>query len=94
VSKVLRVRRLPRYVDDLDIIVEHIAPSDPQAAFDLWQLIDEQVERLADPNFARRRGRKAGTWELVAHPNYIVLLQQNETTVTALAVLHVARQYP
>ncbi|APW48111.1 stab protein [Rhodoferax antarcticus] len=90
----LRVRRLPRYVDDLDSIAEFIAPSDPQAAFELWQLVDEQVEKLADPNFPRRRGRKAGTWELVAHPNYIVLLQQNETTVTALAVLHVARQYP
>jgi hypothetical protein len=32
--------------------------------------------------------------ELVAHPNYIVLLQQTETTVTALAVMHAARQYP
>ena len=93
-SKPLRVRRLPRYVDDLDGIADYIAQADPQAAYDLWQLIDDQVEKLADPKFPRRRGRKAGTWELVAHPNYIVLLQQTDTTVTALAVMHVARQYP
>jgi hypothetical protein len=35
-----------------------------------------------------------GTLELVAHPNYIVLLEQTSTTVTALALMHVARQYP
>ena len=52
------------------------------------------LEQLADHNFPRRLGRVAGTMELVAHPNYIVLLQQTETTVTALAVMHAARQYP
>lgn len=93
-SKLLRVRRLPRYVDDLDSIAEYIASSDPQAAFDLWQLIDEQVERLADPNFPRRKGRVVGTLELVAHPNYVVVMQQTSTTVIALNLLHVARQYP
>ena len=52
------------------------------------------LEQLADHNFPRRLGRVAGKMELVAHPNYIVLLQQTETTVTALAVMHAARQYP
>jgi plasmid stabilization system protein ParE len=52
------------------------------------------LDQLADHNFPRRLGRVAGTMELVAHPNYIVLLQQTETTVTALAVMHAARQYP
>ena len=52
------------------------------------------LEQLADHNCPRRLGRVAGTMELVAHPNYIVLLQQTETTVTALAVMQAARQYP
>ena len=52
------------------------------------------LEQLADHNLPRRLGRVAGTMELVAHPNYIVLLQQTETTVTALAVMQAARQYP
>jgi len=30
----------------------------------------------------------------VVHPNYVVALQQTETTVTVLNLLHVARQYP
>jgi hypothetical protein len=52
------------------------------------------LEQLADHNFPRRPGRVAGTMEMVAHPNYIVLLQQTETTVTVFNLLHVARQYP
>ncbi|MBK5205409.1 MAG: type II toxin-antitoxin system RelE/ParE family toxin [Polaromonas sp.] len=90
----LRVRRLPGYIDDLDGIAEYIAQDNSQAAYDMWQLIDDQVEKLADPNFPRRRGRRAGTLELVAHPNYVVVLEQTATTVTAMAVMHVARQYP
>lgn len=93
-SVLLRVRRLPGYIDDLDGIAEYIAQDNSQAAYDMWQLIDDQVEKLADPNFPRRRGRRAGTLELVAHPNYVVVLEQAATTVTAMAVMHVARQYP
>lgn len=93
-SVLLRVRRLPGYIDDLDGIAEYIAQDNSQAAYDMWQLIDDQVEKLADPNFPRRRGRRAGTLELVAHPNYVVVLEQTATTVTAMAVMHVARQYP
>ena len=57
-------------------------------------LIDDQVDSLRDQNFPRRRGRKTGTLELVAHPNYVVIVAQTKTVVTALAIMHVARQYP
>ena len=40
------------------------------------------------------KGRKAGTLELVVHPNYIVVFAQTDTTVTVFNLLHVARQYP
>ena len=49
---------------------------------------------MADPNFPRRRGRVAGTLEMVAHANYVVILQQTPETVTVLDVLHAARKYP
>lgn len=90
----LEVVRTPRYDQDLEAIGEFIARDNPDAALVLLTRIEDQVRQLGDPNFPRRRGRLTGTMELVAHPNYIVLLKQTATRVTALAVMHVARQYP
>lgn len=89
-----KVGKTDRFLLDLDNIVLHIAQDNLSAAVELEKRIHQQVDSLADPNFPRRRGRVAGTLELVAHPNYVVVLAQTETTVTALAVMHVARQYP
>jgi toxin ParE1/3/4 len=60
----------------------------------MWLMIDEQVSKLADPNFPRRRGRIEGTLELVVHPNYVVVLTQTLDTVTAIEVLHSAMKSP
>ncbi len=88
------VLRKPRYGDSLNAIQAHIARGNPSAAVDLWLHIDEQVDRLADPNFPRRLGRVPGTLELVAHENYIVVLEQFDDTVLVLDVIHAAQQYP
>jgi toxin ParE1/3/4 len=88
------VLRTARYRASLDAIETHIAQDNPLAATEMWLSIDEQVANLEDPNFPRRLGRVAGTLELVAHENYIVILEQHGDTVIALDVLHVARQYP
>jgi plasmid stabilization system protein ParE len=90
----VKVLRKPRYWESLQAIEDFVAKDNPTAAVDLWLTIDGQVSLLADPNFPRRRGRVSGTLELVAHPNYVVILVQAEDTVTAIEVLHVARQYP
>jgi hypothetical protein len=63
----------------------------------MWPLIDQQVDQLADPNFPRRPStRVAGVHELVAHENYIVYFDQNDSdcTATMRAMVHVARQIP
>jgi len=90
----MRVLRKPQYWESLQAIEDYIAHDNPSAAIDLWLSIDDQVSRLSDPNFPRRRGRVAGTLELVAHPNYVVILEQTLDTVTVLEVLHAALQYP
>ena len=90
----MKVLRKPQYWESLEAIEEHIAQDNPSAAIDLWFSIDDQVSKLADPNFPRRRGRVEGTLELVAHPNYVVILEQTPDTVTVLEVLHVAMKYP
>ena len=74
-----------------------IARDNPVAAIDIWLHIDDQVERLANPNFPRRSStRVAGAYELVAHENYIVYFDQDESNCTVIVrtVVHVARQFP
>jgi toxin ParE1/3/4 len=90
----MKVLRKPQYWESLQAIEDYIAHDNPSAAIDVWLSIDEQVGRLTDPNFPRRPGRVAGTLELVAHPNYIVVLEQTPDTVTVLEVLHAAKKYP
>lgn len=92
--RTLKVVRTPRYDNDLIAIGEYIEQRNADAAYAMVRLLEDQVDNLADPNFPRRIGRVPGTLELVAHPNYVVVLQQTDTTVTVLNLLHVARQYP
>ena len=89
--------RRPEYREYLDAIEACIAGDRVSAAFGMWLLIDDQVERLADSNFPRRPStRVAGAHELVAHENYIVYFDQDESncSITVRAVVHVARQFP
>ena len=90
----LLVLRKPQYCESLQAIEDYIAQDNRAAAVDMWLAIDDQVSRLADPNFPRRPGRVAGTLELVVHPNYVVILEQTLDTVTVLEVLHSAMKYP
>jgi plasmid stabilization system protein ParE len=90
----LTVNRAEPYRLDLQGVHDYIERDNPDAAMALLLHIEDQVDSLADPNFPRRKGRKPGTQELVVHPNYVAVVQQAETTVTVLSLLHVARQYP
>ena len=90
----MKVLRKPQYWESLQAIEDYIALDNPGAAIDLWLSIDDQVSHLSGPNFPRRRGRVAGTLELVVDPNYVVILEQALDTVTVLEVLHAAMKYP
>lgn len=89
-----RVLRRRSYMNDLRAIKAWIAQDNPAAAQEMWFHIDDQVSKLADPKFPRRRGRVAGTKELVAHENHIVILTEDDTTVTALNVVHARQKFP
>ena len=82
------------YRDDLRALAAHVAQDSPAAAARLRLAIDDQVSKLADPNFPRRPGRVPGTRELVAHENYVAILVEDAATVTAIAVVHARKQYP
>lgn len=91
-----KIIRTQTYVNDLNAIEAHIIDKgSPQAAAALWLEIDDQVEKLSDPNHPRRKGLIVpGTVELVAHPNYVVYLIEDECSVTVLNVLHVKLKSP
>ena len=89
-----RVVRTQSYQDDLENVEARIAQDNPAAGVETWFHIDDQVSQLADPNFPRKPGRVKGTFELVAHANYIVILQEDATTVTVLNVVHARQQWP
>jgi plasmid stabilization system protein ParE len=71
-----------------------VAKDNPRAAARLRINIDDQVSQLSDPNFPRKIGRVKGTFELVAHQNYIVILEESAKTVTVLLVVHARQQWP
>lgn len=75
----MRLLRKPhyRYWECLQAFADYLAQDNPSAAIDLWLAIDDQVSKLADPNFPRRPGRVPGTLELAAQPNVVVILEPN-----------------
>ncbi len=89
-----RVVRTQSYQDDLEKVEVRIAEDNPAAGLDMWFHIDDQVTQLSDPNFPRKKGRVKDTLELVAHANYIVILEEDAKTVTALNVVHARQQWP
>lgn len=88
------VVRRATYYADLNGIERYIARDNPIAATALWFEIDDQVALLADPNHPRRKGVVRNTMELVAHLNYIVIFEEDDTAVDVLNVVHARRQYP
>ena len=89
-----KVIRLQSYRQSLRELAAIVAKDNPRAAAQLKINIDDQVTQLEDPNFPRKIGRVKGTFELVAHPNYIVILEESAKTVTALIVVHARQQWP
>jgi len=79
---------------DRRAIREYIAADNPAAALDLDELLSERAARLVDHPGLGRPGRVAGTRELVAHRNYILIYDVAGDLVRVLRVLHAARRWP
>lgn len=75
-------------------IVAFIAEDNPAAARRLKERIESVVVPLAQYPYLYPRGRVAGTHELVAHPNYLIVYKVAAERVEIVAVLHARRQYP
>ena len=84
----------PEAIRDRDEIYNYIETDNPVAALALDELFEETAARLVDHPGMGRPGREAGTRELVAHKNYIVVYDVTADLVRVLRVLHAARQWP
>jgi len=81
-------------IKDREAIYDYIEADNPVAALALDELFEEKAGRLVDHPGMVRLGREAGTRELVAHKNYILVYDVTTDLVRVLRVLHVARQWP
>lgn len=79
---------------DLDNLLDYIGERNEAAAVTLHRRIKEQAALLGKYPRLHRPGRVAGTREIVAHPNYIVVYRVLPERVEIAAVLHSRRHYP
>ena len=63
----------PTALDDLRSIIDFLASENPTAALRLWSEIDGKVGRLADAPRLYRRGRVAGTREMIVRQIYVIV---------------------
>ncbi len=84
----------PQAESDLMGIIERIWQDNPERAVTFGQEIRAKTETLRTHPKLYRVGRKRGTRELVAHPNYLVIYRIQGETVEILRVKHTAQQWP
>ncbi|NRO98932.1 type II toxin-antitoxin system mRNA interferase toxin, RelE/StbE family [Paraburkholderia sp. NMBU_R16] len=85
---------LPAARRNLAAILRFIAEHSPAAAVRIKNVIEDPVLPLAEHPYLFRTGRVAGTREVVAHPNYVIVYRVTGTTVLVLRVLHARQQFP
>jgi len=75
-------------------IYDYIEAGNPAAALALDERFRKEATRLLTYPDSGRKGRAAGTRELVVHRHYIMVYDIVGDMVRVLRVLHTARQWP
>jgi addiction module RelE/StbE family toxin len=83
-------RRPRRFAGDLGL---HLRDN-PDAAERLISEIETKASKLPERPDIYRKGRVAGTREMVVRPNYLIVYALSEQAVLILRVLHAAQQWP
>ena len=81
-------------LDDRREIYDYIENDNPTAALAIDELFLENANRLVDFPGLGRPGRVAGTREMVAHPNYILIYDIAGKLVRILRILHSSQRWP
>ena len=89
----LIVKWQPTAVEDLEAIIDYIANHNTVAAYDREDHILQSAEDLAEHPYKGRNGRRAGTRELLVHPNYWLVYEVSDL-IRITNVIHTSRLYP
>jgi toxin ParE1/3/4 len=84
----------PQAREDLAKIIAYVAERNQFSALALLEAIEAATIPSASYPYLFRPGRVAGTREIVAHPNYIVVYRVTASTIEVINVIHARRQYP
>lgn len=80
---------------DLLEILGYIAERNEQAAYRLFERIEQDLEHAAEhPYLFKSSPRVPGLREIVTHPNYIVFYQVTATSIKVVNVVHTRREFP
>jgi toxin ParE1/3/4 len=79
---------------DLLAITDYISDDNPDAAQRLKEDIETKISALKEHPKLYRRGRVAGTREMVVKKNYIVVYSEDDHVVSILRILHAAQLWP
>jgi addiction module RelE/StbE family toxin len=90
----LSVQWLTKARNNLATIIEYIAERNDEAAADLQDEIERAASQLPQHAYLYRRGRVAGTREIVVHPNYLVVYRIKPDVIEIVNVLHARQEYP
>ena len=80
--------------EQVNDLIAYIAEHDIQAALNLRNRLEAVVQPLAEHPYMFRRGRVAGTREIVAHPNYLIVYRVLADRIDITAVHHARQEYP
>lgn len=80
--------------EDLLSILRYIAERNPSAARLMRDQIESAIVPAATHPYLFRSGRIAGTREIVAHPNYILVYRVLADRIEVVSVLHSRQEYP
>ena len=90
----MAVKWLRVALENMATIANYIAQDSPARATTFVQELREKTNVLADFPSVGRAGRVAGTRELVAHRNYLVIYRVKRANVEIIRVRHVAQKHP
>jgi toxin ParE1/3/4 len=89
----MTVRWTPTALRDLDSLHSYIADDNTAAALAVLETVVAGIDALARHPEMGRKGRVAGTRELVIAP-YVVAYRAGKTAIEILAIIHGARRWP
>lgn len=79
---------------DLATILGYLTERNGPAAISLQARIEQITSQLPDHPYLYRRGRIAGTREIVVQQNYIIVYRIGPTAIRIVTVTHARQRFP